>query len=211
VLTLEVTSGGGGSLTVTLETAPTSSGPWRVQGAFATLAAPGRAELAFAPVSRYVRAAWALTGGTFTFDLRGLGHTAYATPADLVSGALTAAALANVSQDVQARACIAASDEADGYLSRSKTLPLLQWPTELSRKVARVAGFETLSSRGFQPQGPSELILLERDRAITWLGKVGSGAVNPPGLVDSTPQKRAAAPRIASYPSRGWEVPGSDE
>lgn len=209
-LVLEVLSGTG-SLVVTLETAPSSSGPWRSQGAFPAFTAPGRAELAFAATGRFVRAAWTIVTGPWQFDLRGLGHVIYVTPQDLAGSSLTTKALENVSQDVKARACIAASDEADGYLASRYTLPLLQWPSDFRRKVGHVAGYEVLKQKGFQPQGSDEVVLLERDNAVKWLVRVSSGSVSPPGIVDSTPLKRGSAPRIASYPSRGWREETSED
>lgn len=203
-LVLEVTSGAG-SLVVSLETGPTATGPWRAQGSFAAVVEPGHAELAFSPVSEFVRAAWVIaSGGPFEFDVRGTAHVVYCTPADLASSSLTTKALSATTQDVQARACIDASNEADGYLARRYTLPLTAWPSDLRRKVAAVAGCDVLMQRGFQPQGPDEMIVMAKRDALTWLGRVGSGAVSPPGIADSTPTKRGAAPRLTSAASRGW-------
>lgn len=204
-LVLEVLSGAG-SLVVTLETAPTNAGPWRPQTSFAALAGTGHAELACSPVARFVRAAWTITsGGPFTFELRGTAHVVYCTPADLASATLTVKALSTTTQDVQAKACIDASNEADGYLASRYTLPLSAWPSDLRRKVAAMAACDVLTQRGFQPQGPDELIVQNRRDAVSWLMRVGAGTISPPGIADSTPAKRGSTPRLTSNPSRGWK------
>jgi phage gp36-like protein len=210
LLVLEVLSGTG-TLTVSLETAPTAGGPWRSQGAFAAFTAPGHAELAVAPTARYVRAAWTIVTGPWTFALTGDAHVVYCTPADLASASLTTKALSTTTQDVQAKACVDASNEADGYLGSRYTLPLTAWPSDLRRKVAAIAGCDVLTQKGFQPQGSDEMIVMNKRDAVTWLNRVGAGTVSPPGIIDSTPVKRGSAPRIASYPSRGWREPTPDD
>jgi phage gp36-like protein len=84
----------------------------------------------------------------------------------------------------------AASREADGFLTRRYTLPLLQFGSDLKQAVCDIAAYRILRARGFNPAkggSDSEQLRLGYQDAMKWLGQVSDGKVTPVGIVDSQP------------------------
>jgi phage gp36-like protein len=189
-LDLTALSGTGAKLTVCVETSSASTGPWKSLGSFPALSVAAVKEQVFADCFRYNRVRWVLDGTTpaATFTVSGNAHVLYAKVADLSDHGIAKAALVNIDQSALAKHCLAATDEADGYLAGGKTLPLVAWPDDLTAKVAEIAAYKALKVRGFQPDGSDELIVKGRDDAISWLKGIARGEIDPPGMVDSTPE-----------------------
>lgn len=193
-------------LGVTIETGPSVTGPWRSLGGWSVSGVQSQERL-FGELDRYVQVAWTIGGvnPSFTFALAGTAEVLYATPSQVQGSSLPARAMASLDVSQQLDACLSATDEAAGFLARRYTMPLVAWSTDLVRNVCHVAMWNILSARGFQPEGPDEVIRMNVSDARKWLEGVGAGRISPPGIVDSTPTKRGAAPRIASRASRGWD------
>lgn len=187
-LRLEVTSvSAGASVTCSLETSSLSTSGWRNVGSFKVAQVPLRTDKTFSELDRYVRLSWVITGTTpsVTFRVRGFAHVLYATIGDVIRHALPEAAIASVTIEIKADCCLGATQEADSYLAGRYTLPLVLWDDVLTKHVAKIAGFEIMSRRGFQPSGFDELIVKGRDDAIMWLKGVAANKIYPPGLTDS--------------------------
>lgn len=155
-------------------------------------------------IERYVRLSWSLatevTSATFT--ARGFADVVYATPSDLVSYGLPEEAMEGVTTRWRIDACVAASDEADGYLAASYTLPLVAWSKDLSLHCGKMAVRYVLDRRGWDPESRDNVIETAFDRAIGWLKQVAKGLVRPPGIVDSAPEVFEAGSVVMSRPRR---------
>ncbi len=195
----------GTSLTVAIETSTSATGPWAKVGAFVTLTVTKAIDGVFADCRRYVRATWALTGAapSATFAVAGEAHVLYASLRDIDVHGISKQAIGTVSVEERAEHALAATGEAEGYLAGGYKLPLVAWSTELRRQVAQLAVYAIMSRRGFQPQGTDELIVKNRDDAISWLSKVNRGLIQPPGIVDSTPEIEESSVVVVSGATAG--------
>ena len=101
---------------------------------------------------------------------------------------------------------IEASGEADSYLMKRYTLPLLSWGADLTghtRKLARYAAFD---DRGFDPSNPADQAIVNGRRdAIAWLTKVAAGDVELVGAIDSTPALEEAGPIHSGDAAHDWQ------
>lgn len=210
-LVVSAISGTGAKLTAVLDTAPASTGPWLQVGAFATVSVARSLDAVFADCRRWVRLRWAFDGTlpSATFEAAGQGHVLYASLKDIETHGMPKGVISSVPAEERAQHALAATGEAEGYLSGGYTLPLSAWGDELRRQVAQIAVYAIMSRRGFQPQGTDELIVKNRDDAISWMGKIAKGLIKPPGIVDATPTVSGSRPRIgagvnSNCSTRGW-------
>lgn len=206
-LEVEAISGTTPSLTVTIDTGPSSSGPWRSLGSFTAATAAGVQEKSFGELDRYVRVSWAIAGTdapTFAFSVTGTAHVLYAAPSHVARYALPAVATSGLSTTDQLDSCLGATDEAEGYLNSAYTLPLTAWGEDLAKHVANLAGFDILRRRGFQPEGPDQVVIDGRDHALAWLKMVAGGRLRPVGILDSTPETYEGGAFVVSSARRGW-------
>ena len=112
--------------------------------------------------------------------------SSYATLSDLTTLGVASAALAGIATSEQQRAIDTASSLADSYLRNRFTLPIATPGQALAYAVARIAAYDLLSGRGYNPETGSDPNV--RDRyldAIGWLKGVASGSITP-DLVDSS-------------------------
>jgi len=203
-LKLEVSDlqGDGAALTIGIETGPTSSGPWRSLTGF-DVSAPQVQERVFGLTDRYVRATWELEGDAVTFALAGTAHVLYATPTDVAKHAMRAAAVEELPWETKLAACLSATDEADGYIASSHTMPLVAWGSDLTKHVACMAALEMLRPRGFGgSDGPDAMVVDAHDKAIAWLNRVAAGRLQPVGMIDSTPETYEGGSVVVSRPRR---------
>jgi phage gp36-like protein len=208
-LTLEVTAFAGTSptLSVVIENSLTGL-DWSVVAQFAPLAAIATKTLVVPESMRFMRARWAIGGSvspSVTFLLTGTANQLYALPSDIVRYGLPASALEGIPAAVLADFCLAASEEASGYLASAYTLPLANWGTDLRKHVARMVAYDVMSWRGYDPDsGKDDLLSKNRDMAIEWLNRVANGKLRPIGVEDATPLIAEEEIYIDSAPSRGW-------
>lgn len=205
-LELAITAISGGAtaeLTVELETSADGASGWRPTGAFTPLGTISALEQHFGPVSRFVRAKWTLTDITsVTFTLAGEAHVIYAEPKHVRKFGIKGPALDKVSDAELVEYCIVASTEADGYMAGGMTLPLTAWDDDLRLHVSKITAFHYLNGKGRIPTGPDDLIDMGNAAAVKWLRGVGAGTINPPGLVDSTPEVNESSFAVVSAPRR---------
>lgn len=200
-LRLELLSGD--SVLVTIETSPDGETGWRVAGGFEGLSGHGVAERAFVGLSRYVRARWELAGEA-TFSLAGDAHQVFLSRDDVTSGEIPAHALTDVPDHIFADAIIKASDEVEDALNSAYRPPILAVGDSVRKRAAAIAIFSVLKWRGFQPEGPDELIREAARDAEKWLYRVSQGQIKPPGIVDTTPHQFEGGSVVASRTRRGW-------
>lgn len=127
---------------------------------------------------------------------------------DLVTYGLPASALVNVPLATQQAQCDAASLMADGYLSPRTPTPIPQtngaYPTDLVMRVAQIAGFMILCTRGFNPESGADVaVQMRHDLAIQWLERVQRQALTPAWIVEPT-SSSYQAPNVVSGTPRGW-------
>lgn len=129
--------------------------------------------------------------------------TRYATTTDLARVGIGAAALSGVSTAAQEAALDAASALADGYLCSRFTLPLSAWGADLTGAVARMAAWEVLRVRGYDPQaGGDEAVRLGYTDSMRWLEGVQAGRVSPQGVTDATPSVDESSQQTVMVTSR---------
>jgi len=195
-------------VTVIVETSRTGT-EWVFAGRFDALSKPSTRALVIPDALRFIRARWAIAGSSpsATFALTAVAHQLYALPADIARYGLPAAALELVSPEQLARACLAASGEAEGYLSSAYKLPLTAWDIGTRSHVAKMAAYEAMRHRGFDPDSGKDASLeVGRGEAITWLNRIANGKLRPVGIVDSTPEAAENEVYVASERGRSWRV-----
>lgn len=191
-------------LTVVIETAQGPSGPWAPAGQV-TFTEPGRSGLTVGELSRYVRASWSLLELDFAaFGVGGVAHQIYAEAEDITRFSVPERSIAEIPLGDRVDACIAATDEADGYIGGAYILPLVAWGDDLRAKVADLAAALLFKRRGSDAQGVDVVVFDARDKAIEWLNRLANGRLKPPGMIDSTPETFEGGSVVASRPKRGW-------
>lgn len=129
--------------------------------------------------------------------------TAYATFEEFENLGLIASAIDDCSQ-VEA-AILSASRFADSLIGTRYPGPLETWPESLTNAVCKIAAFEYMATRGYQPEGPDEIILIRRNQAVDWLKMIGRGQAVLVGVGAKAPTPAApTAARVSSDEQRGW-------
>ena len=116
------------------------------------------------------------------------------------------AALAKVSDTDKTFALGAASAFALGMIANRYKRPLVSWEYDLTHAVCKIAVYDLLVARGYNPAaGADENVRLRRDDAVAWLLSVAKGEITPliVGAADQSPSYDA--PRIVSQPLMGWD------
>lgn len=207
-LKLEVTSVSGTTpkLIVTVETGPSSSGPWRSLTGWEATSVHAQ-ERSFGETDRYVRLNWTIdgtAGPSFTFSVAGVAHVLYAAPSQVRLHCLPARTISEERIGDFLDSCLAATDEAAGYLNSSYVLPITAWDTDLTKQTSRLALYDFMNQRGWQPEGPDAIIIDAYERALSWFNRIAAGRLKPPGITDSTPETFEGGAVVVSKPSRGW-------
>lgn len=189
----------GEGLTVTVETSPDGTTGWQSVGTFTVAAAIGSEKLFFGGCREYVRVSWALTGSgspSFTFSVSGDAHVLYAEPED-IDGSINAVALQSVSDQTKLKQLLRATGDVDASLNSAYEMPLTAWGPVVRGMTADRAMFYCVESRGFDPDNPSDqLIILKggvmqpgggRTSLQKQLDDIAAGRIKPREIVDSTP------------------------
>lgn len=128
----------------------------------------------------------------------------YATIAELYTYGAPSVAFGSLSSDVLTNALTAASSIADGYMRSRYAMPLTTWGSDLRQAVCKIAAYEVLSVRGYNPAAGADVNLLNRHlEAMAWLRAVSRGEVHldvTPAL--ATPSQGSAV--VVSGTRRGW-------
>lgn len=212
-LWLDVTVFAATSLLVDIESAPSSAGPWRSCGPFerqvgeetytSALVAIGAVRLVTVAYDRFVRVRWAFTGGTpsATFSVAGTKGISYANLEDLITDGPGRTVL-QLSVTARGLALAKATAKADSKLSLRYDLPLVAWGADLSEAVAKIAGYDALSSIGFNPEGADQHVRDRHNDGLKWLREVADSHANPQGLIDSTPAVEDDGIAVVTRPPR---------
>jgi phage gp36-like protein len=192
-------------LRLVVEHSALEAGPWLELDAL-DVTQTGDYELSVADSKRWLRASWELVGvgdnPSVTFSVAGTAHQVYLGPKDL-GRAIRVAALNDITTpSARADACITVSDEADGYLGGRYVLPLTKWGSDLSQMLARMGIRYALDACGWAPEGPDNAVLKAFDHAMAWLKRLQDGKLEPPGIVDSTPDVFEGGAVVVSRPRR---------
>ena len=193
-----------GTADVRLE-ASADGASWKTFASFARASAIGSERITAVSPERFVRVAWTLgAGAAFTFAVSGTRGVCYANLDDLDAHGLPAAALSGISPSKRAEALAAASSDADGKLGVVFDLPLLSWGTDLTKCVCKIAAYELLSTRGFNPDGADANVRDRHNDAWRWLREVADLTVVPTGIVDSTADVDDSGVAVSTTLRRGW-------
>lgn len=203
-LLLSVTAWTGTSLTVNVQTSPSSTGPWTPAGAFPIVQGTIYKRQTFGGLERYVRAAWEFVGTTVTFALSGEAHVSYADPVDLPFLAILEQAIEDLTDEHKAKSLLSTTGLADSYLSGQYTLPLVSWGDELRRCVGHITAYDLMVTRGFNPDDHDEEIRLRYKDALEWLKMIRDGKLSPPDIIDTTPTVNEAGSFMVTDAKRGW-------
>lgn len=121
----------------------------------------------------------------------------YATPADLAMYGIASSATSDMDVDAIQGALAAASDVADSYLRNHYRLPLsAPYPAALIEAVCRVAAFNLLSVRGYNPEGDAGLLESRYKTSMRWLEDVGAGKATPIVQDAAGPASSAGGPFV---------------
>jgi phage gp36-like protein len=182
------------------------AGPWVELDAL-DVEQTGDYELSVGGTRRWLRLSWEFFGPggspAVTFSVAGAAHQIYFGPKDLGRCGLPRSVIDDrITKSAQADACIRVSDEADGYLGARYTLPMLAWDDGLRGHGAAMAVRYGFDACGWQPEGPDAVIEAAFDRGLAWLKRLADGKLEPPGMVDSTPEVFEGGSVVVSRPRR---------
>lgn len=106
--------------------------------------------------------------------------TAYASTADLYVYGAPEKAFGQLTSGQKDGALESASRDVDTYLRGRFSLPLLAWDTSITEATCRVAAYNLLSVRGYNPASGSDVNIKDRyDQSISWLVKVQKQQAHP--------------------------------
>lgn len=128
------------------------------------------------------------------------------TDAELLGMAMGSEALSGIDVAVRDQARSSASAVTLSYVKKRYTLPLIQWGDDLRQAAAKIAAWDLLSRRGFNPGSRSDVQIHARYMtAIKWLEDVRGGDVEPIDIIDSTPSVSEAGPLVATEDTK-WKT-----
>jgi phage gp36-like protein len=126
----------------------------------------------------------------------------YLNRTEFIDQSLPTAVLDGLSEETIDAALIYASRQADGYLAKAHTLPLVSWDEDLKALVGDLAQYRLLSRRGFRPGSGNDVTSRQRyDDAIATLRLISKGEVVLANVEDSTVTEDEDGPLIAESDS----------
>jgi phage gp36-like protein len=128
----------------------------------------------------------------------------YATLAELYVYGAPSVAFGTITLDALTVALQSASTMADSFIRSRYALPLTAWGTDLKMSVCKIATYEVMSVRGYNPAAGSDVNYLNRHlEAMAWLKGVSRGEIH----LDVTPALSTASQGsgvVVSNSRRGW-------
>jgi len=113
---------------------------------------------------------------------------AYITATDISRFGLNGYALDGIPAQTITDTCLAVSEEADAAFRSRYQLPLLAWGTDVRACLAKIAAYELLVVRGFNPELNADQNLAQRAAdARMWLRAVARQEMQP-NVTPSPPQ-----------------------
>ncbi len=110
----------------------------------------------------------------------------------------------SITQDAQLDA---ASVYALGKIGNRFKRPLVSWEDDLRSAVCKIAAYELLCIRGFNPAAGADINVLERrNQADDWLTSVARQEITPmiEGAAEQSPS--FDSPKVLSQESQGWKA-----
>lgn len=108
--------------------------------------------------------------------------------------------------NVQLAALDSASVYVLGKIGNRYKRPLVDWEDDLRQAVAKIAAYELLCIRGFNPAAGADVnILQRRNQADEWATSVARQEISPniTGAANQSPSFNN--PRIVTSPLQGWQ------
>ena len=126
----------------------------------------------------------------------------YLTRTEFLDQSLPAGVIDGLSNETIDAALVWASRQADSYLSKRHTLPLVSWDEDLKALVGDLAQYRLLSRRGFRPGSANDQIAVKRyDDAIAWLRDLAKGNCELANVEDSSEPVDEDGPLLATSDS----------
>lgn len=124
--------------------------------------------------------------------------TQYGTTADLAQLGLPAAALTNVTADVQNAHLLKTGARMDAYLRSQYTLPFsVPYPDELIECNCVMAAYTILTnSRGYNPADVDDQFRLRYEDCLAMLSDLSTGKASLADDADATPNINEGAPQV---------------
>lgn len=131
--------------------------------------------------------------------------SSYADITDLTRYGLPETALADLDPEAVQGTLDAASSTADSYFANRFPIPYPNPGTDLVDAVCRIAAFNIMATRGYNPDGDAGQLRLRYEDAIRWLEQVAAEKVTPANAAQAAGGESLAD--FATYSSRslrGW-------
>lgn len=104
----------------------------------------------------------------------------YATLTDLYIHGAPEKAFGQLTDSQKESALEAASEVIDTYFRGRYSLPLAVWDVSVTQNTCKIAAYNLLSARGYNPAAGSDINILERyNQAISWCEKVQKQQAHP--------------------------------
>jgi phage gp36-like protein len=115
--------------------------------------------------------------------------TSYATEAELYVYGAPQKAFGQLTNGQILGALESASRDVDTYLRGRFSLPLSAWDSSITESTCRIAAYNLLSIRGYNPASGSDVNVKDRyDQTMSWLNKVQKQQAHPnvtPAQIDT--------------------------
>lgn len=141
-----------------------------------------------------------------TFNATAVTQQCYCELGDL-SSAIRDAAIEEHTTRERLEHLFQCSAVANGYIASAYQLPLTAWGLDLRKATAALWAASLVRARGAHFEGPDGVVIKAEADAFAWLRNVANGRINPPDIVDSTPDEEEYGLVVASRPQRGWGCP----
>ncbi len=130
-----------------------------------------------------------------------------ATLADLATlPGIPVAAIAGISDPDKQSALDAASAYALGKIGNRYKRPIVSWESDLTHAVCKIAVYDLLVARGYNPGAGSDVnVRMRRDDADAWLTSVARQEISPDIVGAASQSPGFDAPRILGQPLQGWQ------
>jgi hypothetical protein len=196
-----------GTLTVSVQSAPTETGPWTAvspvnedgsPAVFVLASAIGSQRVTYADLQQWTRVSWTLSAlGSATFSVTGRSIVVYAGPSDLRRFGLRGEWVDGTSSEVLDAHFRQATDEIDSALAvywlpelptaeLTGRLPLISWGDDIRGMCCALVAASALTTTGIRPDARSadDTVFARADAARMWLDKVAEGRRKPARMVE---------------------------
>jgi phage gp36-like protein len=132
---------------------------------------------------------------------------AYNSVAEYTARSIVSTALTGFTDGQKTTALDQAAAVVDSYIGNVTTLPLTSYGEDIRGAEAKIADYEMLSRRGYNPDGGSDgNIRLRYEDALRWLESIarGNARLLSPENVDSATSTYEGGSYVVTRAKRGW-------